>query len=81
MAHTYMFFDPDAEVDWDEKARHKRDEIESLEILLYEMSVTNADDYSDEDVESVESQIADKVTEYNTICQNLPEDHAWYQAP
>ena len=81
MAHTYMFFDPDAEVDWEAKATQKRDEIESMEILLYEMSVTKADNYSDEDVESVEAQIAEKVTDYNTICQNLPEDHEWYQAP
>ena len=81
MPHTYMFFDPDAEVDWDEKARHKRDEIESAEKLLYDISVTNADDYTEEDVTSLETQIAAKVTEYNTICQNLPEDHEWYQAP
>jgi hypothetical protein len=76
-----MFFDPDADVDWDKKARNKRDEIESMEILLYEMEVTKVDDYSDEDRESVEAQIAQKVTDYNTLCQNLPEDHEWYQAP
>jgi len=81
MTHTYMFFDPDADVDWDKKARNKRDEIESMEILLYEMEVTKVDDYSDEDRESVEAQIAQKVTDYNTLCQNLPEDHEWYQAP
>lgn len=81
MAHTYMFFDPDAEINWENKATHKKDEIESMEILLYEMEVTKVDDYSDEDRESVESQIADKISEYNTICQNLPEDHELYQAP
>ena len=81
MPHTYMFFDPDADVDWDERARQKRDEIESSEKLLYDISVTNADDYTEDDVTSLETQIAAKVTEYNTICQNLPEDHEWYQAP
>lgn len=81
MTHTYMFFDPDSNVDWDEKARQKRDEIESSEKLLYDISVTNADDYTEDDVTSLETQIAAKIAEYNTICQNLPEDHEWYQAP
>ena len=60
MTHTYMFFDPDSNVDWDEKARQKRDEIESSEKLLYDISVTNADDYTEDDVTSLETQIAAK---------------------
>ena len=80
MAITYTIFDESAEEPIEIRVHKLRDEIESTEQAHYQM--VNSDiDYLDSEIESMETLITNKVTEYNTLCQQLPEDHEWYQAP
>ena len=80
MSITYTIFDESAEEPIEIRVHKLRDEIESIEQAHYQM--VNGDiDYEDSEIESMETLITDKVTAYNAVCQQLPEDHEWYQAP
>lgn len=81
MTHTYMFFDPEDTLSWEEKLQQKKDEILEMEKSYHEVTVERPDDFSEADAESIEELLEQKVSQYNTICQNLPEDHPEYQAP
>ena len=81
MTHTYMFFDPEETVSWEDQLQQKKDEILEMEKSLYEVTVERPDDFTEADGEAIEALINEKISQYNTICQNLPEDHPEYQAP
>jgi|TARA_B100000085_G_C18413571_1_gene459643 hypothetical protein len=80
MSITYTIFDDSVEEPIEIRVQMMRDEIESLEKAHYEM--VNGDiDYTDDEIAAMETTITEKVSEYNTLCQSLPTDHEWYQAP
>ena len=80
MSITYTIFDDSAEEPIEIRVQMSRDEIESLEKAHYEM--VNGDiDYTDDEIAAMETTITEKVSGYNTLCQSLPTDHEWYQAP
>ncbi|MEK9691562.1 MAG: hypothetical protein VW235_01405 [Rhodospirillaceae bacterium] len=73
----FLFYDPDEAVDWVEKAQNKRYEIRDCEIIINEESPT----WTEQQAADFDVIYQRKISEYNEICQNLPEDHEWYQAP
>jgi galactose-1-phosphate uridylyltransferase len=80
MSITYTIFDDSTEESIEIRVQMLRDEIESTEKAHYEM-VNGDTDFSDEEISTMETIITNKVSDYNTLCQSLPTDHVWYQAP
>lgn len=73
----FLFYNPDEEIDWKEKAQYKSYEIRDCEIILSEESSA----WTEEQSAQFDLIYQQKIAEFNEICQNLPEDHEWYQAP